>query len=299
MHFVYDGDDAEFISRYGSLLADPQHAKKVLAEVREQRDKRLRTPAEAEARKAAIACSYAWLHPELRSLDPGVFLTPAFLEIAAACRVQASGPAEVSRRIANLKFKKLISEIRPGLWTFPVFTESFCNLIEGELCHFLASGLPHAAPNTMNRFGVILAELGLGPKLLDPLVFDYINGVASCLLAPHTGGLDSYRAFTVLYDYAEDGDRDLALHYDNAEVTLNVNIGGAWEGGQVAFYGLADDVDDAGSHDRRGVDVVLERGHGVFHAGLDMHQARPITADTTGPAHRDKGLVGIAQATHS
>merc|ERR1712050_275009 len=86
--------------------------------------------------------------------------------------------------------------------------------------------------------------------------------------------LDSYRAFTVLYDAAPDGDQQLALHYDNAEVTLNVNIGGRWEGGQVAFYGLATETDGSGP----GVEVNLQRGYGVFHAGLEYHKALPITS---------------------
>merc|ERR1712232_1351722 len=165
-----------------------------------------------------------------------------------------------------------LTELRSGLWTFPVFNDSFCDLLEAELRHFLASGLPHTAPNTMNRYGVILSELGFGPQLLDPFVYHYVDVLATVLLPSHTGGLDSYRAFTVLYDVEQDGDRELAMHYDNAEVTLNVNIGGQWEGGQVAFHGLVTEPQSSCG----AVDVVLRRGHGVFHAGLDLHQALPV-----------------------
>lgn len=72
-----------------------------------------------------------------------------------------------------------------------------------------------------------------GERLLDPLVFDYVNVVANRLLPAFCEKLDSYRAFTVLYDSTANGDKDLALHYDNAEVTLNINIGGTWGGGNV------------------------------------------------------------------
>ena len=41
----------------------------------------------------------------------------------------------------GLKAKKILEEVRPGIWTFPVFTEAFCDQLEEELCHFLASGI--------------------------------------------------------------------------------------------------------------------------------------------------------------
>ena len=46
-------------------------------------------------------------------------------------------------------------------------------------------------------------------------------------------GLDSHRAFTV--SYAQGGDVDLAYHYDNAEVTLNVCLGKRFTGGELSF----------------------------------------------------------------
>ena len=89
--------------------------------------------------------------------------------------------------------------------------------------------------------------------------------VAARLLPAFCETLDSYRAFTVLYDSIADGDKELALHYDNAEVTLNINIGGTWGGGNVVYYGLATNKDDGKS-----VEAKLRRGWGVFHAGLEL-----------------------------
>ena len=82
-----------------------------------------------------------------------------------------------------------------------------------------------------------------------------------------------------------------------AEVTLNVNIGGTWEGGfradktslpnlpivqdgmrknmlltgHVAYYGLATSKDESPPFE-----VPLRKGHGVFHAGLELHKARHL-----------------------
>lgn len=146
----------------------------------------------------------------------------------------------------------------------------FCDLLEAELAQFSASGLPRTQPNTMNRHGIILSELGLYPAM-EQLVVGYVDVLASALLPNHTEGLDSFRAFTVLYDTTETGDRELALHYDNSEVTLNVNIGGEWDGGQVEFEGLVTEAES------EKCSLVLARGHGVIHAGYDMHRAMPLT----------------------
>merc|ERR550532_3554115 len=97
----------------------------------------------------------------------------------------------------------------------------------------------------MNRFGVILREVGLCEGLLDPLVSGFVDPLAAKLLPMCADGLDSYRAFTVKYEASEGGDRSLTQHYDNAEVTLNVNVGGDWTGGQVTFFGMVGTDGDA------------------------------------------------------
>jgi len=274
MHFTYHGDDAEFLRAYAGLLpVDGPSPLEVLEIVRAQREERLGAPAEALSRADRIAREHTRLHPEVYTLDSGSFLADGFLELVSTLRGCGRRPSEVFACIEQLKGKGILKEAGPGLWSFECFTVGFCNLLEAELDHFRASGLPQKAPNTMNRYGIILSELGFCPGLLDPLVFVYLDAIAGLLFPCHTETLDSYRAFTVLYDAAEDGDRELALHYDNSEVTLNVNIGGKWDGGQVTFYGLATSgIDGSGA----GIDVVLDRGHGVFHAGINLHMAQPI-----------------------
>jgi len=275
MHFTYTGDDAEWRRRYARELPSPgPSAEELLAELRAQRAKRLRAPAESLERAARIEAEYTKRHPEVYKLDAEKFFSVGFLKIVETLRAAGRRPSLINAAVEGLKAAGLLTQIRPGLFSFEVLTEGFCDLLEEELRCFRDSGLPRTAPNTMNNHGVILSELGFGPGLMDPFVCEYLDAIAGRLLPFQTEGLDSYRAFTVLYDLEKDGDRDLALHYDNAEVTLNVNIGGEWEGGQVAFYGLA-------TENHKGeepIEVELKRGHGVLHAGLDMHKALPITA---------------------
>ena len=42
----------------------------------------------------------------------------------------------------------------PNVYSFPVFTASFCSLLMEELEHFEESEVPKGRPNTMNKGGV-------------------------------------------------------------------------------------------------------------------------------------------------
>lgn len=276
-HFNYNGDDNAFLFDYemhqrqlgndGDGLPTFQEA---LADIKEQREKRIRGPREALARAKMIEESYSRLHPHIYVLDHQRFLTPDFLEIVNVLKDCEARPTVLQRCIDELKQRDLLQEPQPQLWTFSVLTQDCCDLLERELSHFEKSGLPNARPNTMNRQGSILSELGFCEGLLDPLVFEHVDPLATKLLPWFTDGLDSYRAFTVKYQ-AAGGDKDLALHYDNAEVTLNVNIGGDWEGGQVTFFGFNNEAPRKTPYSAR-----LLRGQGVLHAGCEMHKAEPI-----------------------
>lgn len=273
-HFEYDGDDAAFLQHYADLVAscgrDMPSGNEVLEEVKAQQAERRRQPEEALARALTISRSYERRHDEIYSLDAERFLTEDFRKLVAALRQCSSRPTAVVACVRDLQAQGLLENVRPHLWRFSMFTEEFCDLLEEELRNFADSGLPRTAPNTMNRYGVILRELGFSPLLLDPLVSDYIDPIASKLLPFFADGLDSYRAFTVMYDVTKDGDRDLALHYDNAEITLNANIGGSWTGGQVTFFGIV------GTEGYEPISVSMQRGHAILHAGRDMHQAEPV-----------------------
>ena len=86
---------------------------------------------------------------------------------------------------------------------------------------------------------VLLSELGFDCGFLDKLRENYLQPVASLLYPEWVGpsGLDSHKSFTV--SYTLDGDRDLAYHFDNAEVTLNVCLGRSFSGGELSFGPMA------------------------------------------------------------
>jgi len=68
--------------------------------------------------------------------------------------------------------------------------------------------------------------------------------------------LDHHRSFVVRYHPEEDV--QLEYHYDDAEVTLNVNLGVEFEGGQVLFGAMRDAPSHA-HHQRHAIDHVVVR----------------------------------------
>mmetsp|Transcript_65563 Transcript_65563/g.137053 ORF Transcript_65563/g.137053 Transcript_65563/m.137053 type:complete len:358 (+) Transcript_65563:91-1164(+) len=280
-HFEYKGDDAAFerqyfrvVSEKGDHLEVVPPVEVVLDEIKAQREERRRQPEEAETRAAKIASDYKRLHPEVFKMDSQRFIHPTFREIVDLMSKCPEKPRAIESCIQNLCSRGCLTKVKKDIWTFPVFTTEFCDLLEAELTNFEQSGLPAARPNTMNRFGVLLRELGMCEELLDPFVAECLNPVAVRLLCNHTEALDSYRPFTVKYEATAEGDRDLNLHYDNSEVTLNVNIGGQWTGGEVTFFGLGGPA--YGSDDHSPYPVKLNRGHGALHSGRELHQAEPV-----------------------
>ena len=94
----------------------------------------------------------------------------------------------------------------------------------------------------MNTSGVLLRELGFYEHFINPLRRDFLLPIARLLYPEWCGdgsGLDSQRAFIVSYDYDRDGDEsDLNIHFDNAEVTLNVSLDEGFEGGDLYLGGM-------------------------------------------------------------
>lgn len=79
--------------------------------------------------------------------------------------------------------------------------------------------------------------MGLSDELITPLIVDWLQPVTKQLFHKWGGGcIDSYKAFMVHYD--ESGDKDLSLHYDNAEVTVNISLNSEYTSGSLQFGGI-------------------------------------------------------------
>ncbi len=63
--------------------------------------------------------------------------------------------------------KSNIKEVLPGVYSFPLLSETVCHEIMMEFAFFKNKRLTHQKPNSMNKNGILLEELGmLGMSLI-------------------------------------------------------------------------------------------------------------------------------------
>jgi len=168
-------------------------------------------------------------------------------------------------------WRALLAEHQPGqVYSLPLFTEAFCDVLLEEIFGFYASGLPAARPNSMNNYGVILSDIGLEwfvdklQALLQPL------GEA---LFPVVGSAwDGHHCFVVRYRQGED--LGLDMHTDDSDVTFNVCLGLDFTGAGLQFCGEM----GAPDHRRRSFAYQHVKGSCVMHLGRKRHGADDIAS---------------------
>ena len=65
---------------------------------------------------------------------------------------------DICRVLYNVRLRS--EEHMPGVYSFPLFREDFCDRLLEEIFHFYESGLPARRPNSMNNYGASV-EWGL------------------------------------------------------------------------------------------------------------------------------------------
>ena len=241
---------------------------------------------------------YAPLAPALFAADHGDVLdgglAPAFKAASRAARDGASARSDALR--AHLRAEA------PGVVSFPCFTAAFCATLLAEVEHAArdgAAGPRLARPNGMNRYGLVLNQIGLEP-LLTTLLARHVAPLAAALFGAEGARADDHHAFVVRYARGEDVGLD--MHEDDSDVTLNVCLGKVFEGATLTFCGaLGDDDDDGdeagdeaaaggggdvaarprvrgGAHRRKSATYAHEVGRAVLHRGRHRHGADDIAA---------------------
>ncbi|KAI6659957.1 2-oxoglutarate and iron-dependent oxygenase domain-containing protein 2 isoform X1 [Oopsacas minuta] len=273
LHVEYEGDD-KFIAQYESVFTQKYSVnleklkQEIIPFVRAEIDKRRDRGKLCLERCMYIEQNYKPLHTQVYTLDPR-FLEPAFIQIVNYCKSAGS---------TKEGLLSLIKKEAPGRsYSFPVFTNEFCKLLVEELEYFEASPMPKDRPNTMNNFGLLLSEVGFDLRFMDPWRIEYLVPISRLLYPDCCGGsLDSHRVFIVRYKLGED--LDLATHFDNAEVTINVSIGDVFEGGDLYFGRMSQDGTAGLPKDYKWYKHI--NGTGLVHRGLQFHGAAPITSGT-------------------
>ncbi len=203
-------------------------------------------------------------------------------EALAPCFRAARGDAAALRA--------LLREVGPRRYAFALLDPGWCASLARRVAALVRDaelrGLRWEAPNSMNRYGAVLQTETLDaddpgartiPMLVDVgLLREALLPLTGALFHDHDGArLDHHHAFVV--SYAMGGDVDLGFHADDAEVTLNVHLGGDFVGGDLWFEGprCALHRDGPSWPQERGRWAHVP-GEALLHAGSDRHGAYPI-----------------------
>mmetsp|Transcript_54787 Transcript_54787/g.90792 ORF Transcript_54787/g.90792 Transcript_54787/m.90792 type:complete len:370 (+) Transcript_54787:3-1112(+) len=229
---------------------------------------------------AAARREWGQRHPTLYELEANEdrYLNPRIIE---AVRAVEAAAAE-GRAVDEAPLRALFSPAgAPGVWRFPLFTQSFCNDLLEEIQAAEESGVPLRRPNGMNRFGAILEEVpgGLGfEKSLAFLSRRFLRPLSQ-MLFPHLvaiGDADDHYGFVVRYRVGEDV--SLAGHADASVATLNVNLGiEGFVGGALEFRGTRFIEDNPQDKPPSQVDFAhFHPGEAILHLGGQHHAALPL-----------------------
>ncbi|XP_053374927.1 2-oxoglutarate and iron-dependent oxygenase domain-containing protein 2-like [Mercenaria mercenaria] len=269
MHVEYR-NKSQFLTAYRKILEengyhDESETEKLILEIEDEVARRKRLGLYSLERQRVIKQSYTPIHPEIYTLKES-FLSPKFLDLVQYCK-------DTDATFEGVFDYMQETEISRG-YMIPVFTEEFCRMFLEEVQHFEQSDLPKGRPNTMNKYGVLLDELGFDP-FFSTLREQYLVPVTRLLYPDQGGGeLDSHKVFVVQYKVGEDIDLD--CHYDNAEVTLNIALSpkDSYAGGNLYFGAMRTEY-DAVDHWK---EIEHKPTFGFLHRGQHMHGASPITA---------------------
>jgi hypothetical protein len=95
-----------------------------------------------------------------------------------------------------------VKEAAPGIYSFSMFNNDFCNRLLAELSHYEAKaaslGLPVRRPNSMNNYGVIVNDIGFAP-LITSLYTHYLKSMMTLLFPNNYGNdINSHHSFMVI-----------------------------------------------------------------------------------------------------
>ncbi|KAL4223851.1 2-oxoglutarate and iron-dependent oxygenase domain-containing protein 2 [Mactra antiquata] len=262
-------DRSQFIRSYSQFLykngyKEEEQIDSLISEIEAEIDRRKNREYESIKRQELISQIYKPLYPQLTQLQES-FLSPEFLAIVNYCKQE------------DATFEGLFDFIQetqvPRTYSFPVFTAEFCEMFLAEMHNFNQSDAPKERPNSMNRYGVLVHELGFQP-FFTSLRENYFNPISQILFPDWGGGtLDSHKVFTVQYEPSKDP--DLSFHFDNAEVTVNVALSPkeSYKGGNLYFGAMRTEVDKESDRTQ----YIHEPTIGVIHRGQHKHGASPVT----------------------
>ena len=165
-----------------------------------------------------------------------------------------------------------------GVYELQLFNQEFTSLFLEELEHYEASGIPLRRPNGMNRYGVILSDVGFAP-LFNQVSEALLKPVALHLFPQFALPSDLQENYPFVVRYKSGQDQTLAEHTDASTVTVNVCLQAPSEEA-VLFYNNVRHVNSLSSDANNSTMVKLyQPGRAVFHLGQHEHGVSPVDGD--------------------
>lgn len=94
--------------------------------------------------------------------------------------------------------RAVVEEVAEGIYRFPMLTDECCGMLLDELDSYAASGLPVSRPNSMNKYGLVLNEIGMEP-VFTSLVEQVLQRIARTFFGEEGECLDRHHSFVVQY----------------------------------------------------------------------------------------------------
>eukprot|EP00056_Hartaetosiga_gracilis_P008802 m.126497 g.126497 ORF g.126497 m.126497 type:complete len:580 (+) comp12994_c3_seq3:276-2015(+) len=182
-----------------------------------------------------------------------------------------------SSPLLSSRLRELVRKEGDGVFSIPLFNSHACDCFDAEVQMFREANIPHLPPNSMNRYGAVLDDIGM-ESLFDIMTAALANPIWKAFFHMEGDGvedlncdLDSHHCFVIQYRPEED--RSLDMHTDDSELTINVNLCDRFEGSGLNFCGVRGRSD----HRKHSLQYVHEKGRAAFHRGTLRHGAEAIT----------------------
>ena len=153
--------------------------------------------------------------------------------------IKALGLVSSNASVEKLKDEGLLEEIFPNIYSLPVFTSDTCNKIIEETENYLKfateRNIQVYRPNSMNKYGLVLNQMGMF-ELLTDFQQKFLHSLSRALFPVEASHFSSHHSFIV--SYSPNTDRALDMHTDDADVTWNICLGKeGFEGSGLTFCG--------------------------------------------------------------
>ncbi len=217
---------------------------------------------------------YKPLHEDLYHFDDSL-LDSQFIQVVQQCKDILLPLQKQDIQSFNQKRRDLLSGFlepeMPNIYSCKIFSDKFCKLLLEEVNYFEEKYQKQLRPNSMNNNGVVLDEIGLH-SVMDVFVKDYFSYFAR-ILNKDQYTIDDHHSFAVEYAASGEKDKDLSVHVDDSELTINLCLGKeGFEGGEVFFLGMQGKPIQMENYG----EIEHEIGRCILHDGKHMHGSKTL-----------------------